>query len=194
MILASVSWCVYSNIETSFILLLNHWCNTVVGEKSNQISCVISSPEPKAQWWAYRIGKPFSSLGVRVVCMSTFSNIFSEHRTDWSQPNFMWSLLGTGEQKFVQTVQVTWPRWLPCPYLVKTLKNLLLRNQKADDLEPWYAALGAQVLTNLFKLWIWVDLDLFYGKVKFGPLCFCMGKRENNGYFRSYCSLWCQSW
>ena len=20
------------------------------------------------------------------------------------------------------------------------------------------------------------DLDLFYGKVKFGPLCFCMGK------------------
>ena len=23
----------------------------------------------------------------------------------------------------------------------------------------------------------WVDLDLFYGKVKFGPLCFCMGKR-----------------
>ena len=25
--------------------------------------------------------------------------------------------------------------------------------------------------------WPWVDLDLFYGKVKFGPLCFCMGKR-----------------
>ena len=22
----------------------------------------------------------------------------------------------------------------------------------------------------------WVDLDLFYGKVKFGSLCFCMGK------------------
>ena len=21
------------------------------------------------------------------------------------------------------------------------------------------------------------DLDIFYGKVKFGPLCFCMGKR-----------------
>ena len=30
--------------------------------------------------------------------------------------------------------------------MVKTLKNLLLRNQKADDLETWYAALGAQVL------------------------------------------------
>ena len=23
----------------------------------------------------------------------------------------------------------------------------------------------------------WVDLDLFYGKVKFAPLCLCMGKR-----------------
>ena len=26
--------------------------------------------------------------------------------------------------------------------MVKTLKNLLLRNQKADDLETWYAASG----------------------------------------------------
>ena len=38
------------------------------------------------------------------------------------------------------------PRWLPCPYTVKTLKNLLLRNQKANDLETWYAPLGARVL------------------------------------------------
>ena len=30
-------------------------------------------------------------------------------------------------------------------------KNLLLWNQKADDLESWYAALGTQVLQNLFK-------------------------------------------
>ena len=91
------------------------------------------------------------------------------------KPNFIWSLLGTQEWKFVQMVQVTWPRWAPCPYMVKTLKNLLLRNQKADDLDTWYAALGARVLPILFKWWPWVDLDLFYGKVKFGPLCFCNG-------------------
>ena len=30
-------------------------------------------------------------------------------------------------------------------------KNLLLWNQKADDLETWYAALGAQILPSLFK-------------------------------------------
>ena len=71
-------------------------------------------------------------------------------------------------------VQVTWPRWPPCPYMVKTFKNLLLQNQKSYDLETWHVALGTQALQSLYKWWPWVDL--FYGKVKFGPLCFCMGK------------------
>ena len=62
-------------------------------------------------------------------------------------------------------------------YMVKYLKNLLLQNQKADDLESWYVASGARVLPSLFKWWPYVDLDLFYGKVKFGPLCFLYGKR-----------------
>ena len=34
---------------------------------------------------------------------------------------------------------------------LKTLKNLVLRKQKADDLELWYAASGARVLASLFK-------------------------------------------
>ena len=50
-------------------------------------------------------------------------------------------------------------------HMVKTVKNLLW-NQKAVDFENWYAALGTWVLPNLFKWWPWVDLDLFYGKVK----------------------------
>ena len=33
----------------------------------------------------------------------------------------------------------------------QNLKNLLLRNQKADKLETWYAASGARVLLSLFK-------------------------------------------
>ena len=82
------------------------------------------------------------------------------------------------ERKLVQTVQVIWSRWPPWPYLVKTLKNLLLRNQKADDLEVWYAASGAQVLPTLFKWWPWVDLDLYYGKVKFGPPCFLLDGKK----------------
>ena len=32
--------------------------------------------------------------------------------------------------------------------MVKILKNHLLRNQKADDLESWYASLSARVCSN----------------------------------------------
>ena len=35
--------------------------------------------------------------------------------------------------------------------MVKTLKNLLLRNQKADDLETWYAASSARLLPSFFS-------------------------------------------
>ena len=63
------------------------------------------------------------------------------------------------------------------PIYGKKLKSLLLRNQKADDLETSYAASDAQTLTSLFKWWPCVDLDLCYGEVKFDPLCFCMEKK-----------------
>ena len=88
---------------------------------------------------------------------------------------------------------VTWLTWRTCPYMVKTLKNLLLQNQWTDDLETWYVALCMWVLPRLFKLSPWVDLDPFYAKVKFGHIGFCMGKSENYLIFRNYCSLGSQS-
>ena len=56
-------------------------------------------------------------------------------------------------------------------------KNLLLWNQKANDFETLYAASGTRVLPILFQSWPRVNLKLFYDKVKFGPICFCMGKK-----------------
>ena len=38
------------------------------------------------------------------------------------------------------------------PNMVKTLKNLLLQNQKTDDLETLSVALSMKVLPRLFKL------------------------------------------
>ena len=35
-----------------------------------------------------------------------------------------------------------------------------------------------QDLPRMLKLWLWVDLDPFYAKVKFGHIGFCMGKSE----------------
>ena len=58
--------------------------------------------------------------------------------------------------------------------MVKTfLKNLLLRNQKAYDIETWYVASGAGVTDKFVQM---MTLGWPYGKIKFGPLCFCMGK------------------
>ena len=91
-------------------------------------------------------------------------------------------------------VQVTWPRWPPRPYMVKIFKNLLLQNRKSYDLETWYAASGTQALQSLYKWWPWGDLDLFYGKVKFGNLGFSIGKSEKSGFFRNYCSLRPERW
>ena len=54
------------------------------------------------------------------------------------------------------------------PIFGKKLKRSSRWNQKADDLESLYAASGTWVLPSLFKWWLCVDLDLFYGKVKFG--------------------------
>ena len=60
--------------------------------------------------------------------------------------------------------------------MVKTFDNLL-RNQMADDLETWYAPFGTRAQPILFKWCPLVDLDLFYGKVNFSHLGFCMGKK-----------------
>ena len=49
------------------------------------------------------------------------------------------------------------------------------------------------VLSKLFKLWPWVDLDTFYTKVKFGHIGLCMGKSENYLFFGTYCSFRSQS-
>ena len=50
-------------------------------------------------------------------------------------------------------------------------KNLLLQNRKAEDLETGHAA------SALKYYQVCPNDDLFYGKVKFAPLCFRMEKR-----------------
>ena len=57
-----------------------------------------------------------------------------------------------------------------------------------------YVALCTRVLPRLFKLLPWVDLDLFYAKVKFGDIGFCMGKSENYILFGNCYSYRPLSW
>ena len=91
---------------------------------------------------------------------------FSQKLLCRSEPNFVWKLSGTRNWKSDDLMLVTWPRWPPRPYMVKTLQNVLLLNRWFDFHETWYIALGAPAHHSLFKWWPWSDLDLFYGKVK----------------------------
>ena len=106
--------------------------------------------------------------------MSTFSNISSE-TTGPIEAKFHMKPSLDGGTKICSNGPGHMTKVAHMPIYGKNLINLLLKNQKAYDLETWYAALGARVLPSLFKWWPWVDLDLFYGKIGFGPLCFCMG-------------------
>ena len=66
--------------------------------------------------------------------------------------------------------------------MVKTLKHLLIRNQKPNDLETWYAASGIRELLSMFKWWHWVDLNLFYGKVNLVPYAFLWEKGKTMNF------------
>ena len=97
-------------------------------QKLNLLPIVFSSPEPKAHWWANSIPVTPASA----VCLSSV-NIF-KHPLPWN--NWAnWTHISNGdslgwwEQNFVQMVLVTWPRWPPRPYMVKTL-------QKSSSPEP----------------------------------------------------------
>ena len=52
------------------------------------------------------------------------------------------------------------------PIYGKTFKNVLLRNQEAEDIETWYKAPSTQVLPNDDT---GLTLSIFYDTVKFVP-------------------------
>ena len=113
----------------------------------------------------------------KVTQISKLKLVFSQKHVGDLEPKLIWKLKWEWEWKFIQMSWVTWPTWLPCPNMVKILKNLLLQKQKIDDLETWYVALSMRVLPGFFKLWPGVDLDPLYATVKFGHIGFCMGKK-----------------
>ena len=69
----------------------------------------------------------------------------------------MWSLHGSGEQKLV--IWVTWPRWPPHPYIVKTLQKSSSPEPKGEW--PWAlvcstGALGPSKFVQIMTLgWLW---------------------------------------
>ena len=137
-------------------------------------------------WRAKVISWPWS----KVMCHVHIKTCFSQKPLSHFPPNFLCKLLGTKKWKHICMMLVTWPRWLPSPYVVKPFKNLLLLNRWTDYHKTWYVASGTPVHHSLFKWWSWVDLDIVYGIVKLWNLGLSIGKSENSGFFRNYYSLW----
>ena len=104
----------------------------------------------------YQRSMSFFDLGQRSLIFQN-KNLFSQKLVGHLKPNFIWKLMGEFKWIFLQMSWVIWPRWLPCPHMVKTYKNLLLQNSVTDGLRTWYVALGTWVLPRLFKWWSWVD-------------------------------------
>ena len=81
-------------------------------------------------------------------------------------------LLWDGGTEVAQMVLVTWPRWPPCPYMIKTWKNLLRRNQKADDLESCMHHRVLEFVQMMTLCWPWPILR----QDQFGPNAFAWEK------------------
>ena len=81
----------------------------------------ISSPELHAPQMSLLYTHALASVVVRLSSVHIVQT--SPEPLGQSTPNFMWSLNGKGKRKFVHGIWVTWPRWPPRPYMVKTLQN-----------------------------------------------------------------------
>ena len=64
------------------------------------------------------------------------------------------------------------------PIYGKTLQKSSLQNSRSI-FTNLVCSIGDSTHHSLFKWWPWSDLDLFYGKVKFGNLRFSIEKSEN---------------
>ena len=149
---------------------------------------LFSSPELKAHWWAYTVVHVY-------VYMSTFSNISKTPGP--IETKFHAEPPWEGGAKVCSNSHSHMTMMAAMPIYSKNLK--ISSSLEPKGLWPWnlvhVCSIGCSSTTKFVKKWWpWVDIDLFYGKVKFGPLCFCMGKRWNNGFFGNYCCLWYQSW
>ena len=80
----------------------------------------------------------------------------------------------------------TWPRWPPCPYMVKTFKNLLLQNQKSYDLETWHVTLGTQALQSYINDDPGLTLTYFTARSNLVPYAFVWEKGKTMDFSETF--------
>ena len=70
----------------------------------------------------------------KVPHMSLISNNFCPEATGQTEvkSRYMLSLHESRGPTFTETIEVTWPRWPRCPYMVKPFKSIFLKNWFTD--------------------------------------------------------------
>ena len=116
-------------------------------------------------WWAYRIGRPLSSLSSR-----RRRPHFSSETTGSIKVKFHMELQWDGATMVCSNGPGHMTKMAAMPIYMYG-KNLKISSfQEPKGWWPWNASSGAWVLPSLLKWWSWVDLHLFCGEVKYGPL------------------------
>ena len=110
---------------------------------------LVSSHEPRA---------PAS-----IICRQHFHRTSSLKWLCQFELNFICSLQAKGERKFKYFVQVTWPRWHPCPYMAKTLKKSSSPEPLSRLPKTWYVSSGEFKLK--FKVYINNNPILWQGQI-----------------------------
>ena len=77
-----------------------------------------------------------------------------------------------GERKIAKMVAVHRPRWPPCPYMVKTFKNLLLHNRGCLGAESLRESSGTGGQLELLKNCSTLTFDLFTARSSSLPYAF----------------------
>ena len=101
--------------------------------------------------------------------------------------NFIWSLLRLGERKIAKIVVVRWPRWPPCPYMVKTFKNLLHQNQGCLVAESLLKSSRNWKSTKVAKI---MDVHWHLTFLQRGQVCFPMHLYGKNVEIYKWLLLW----
>ena len=118
---------------------------------------------------------PYAFVWSPYICMGKMLRISKDFSSIAMLLKFHVELLGAGEWMIAKMVVVHWPRWPPCLYMVKTFKNLLLQNRGCLGAESLHKSSGKGGILKLLKWWSYIDVWLFYNKVKFASICICMG-------------------
>ena len=105
--------------------------------------------------------------------MSTFPKFTSLKPRGRLKPNFIWSLLGTGERKFFSNGPGHLTKMAVIPIYGKKSSSL---EPKADDLETWYAESGARVLPSCSNDDTGLTLTYFTARSNLLPYAFVWEK------------------